>query len=64
MTELDLLKKEIKELKDRLISLQLEVAEWTQPPNLYLRNLAREVASGNIQALKEHNKRRLGNARR
>ena len=55
--ELDLIKKELKELKDNQAYMQSLLDEVIKPPNIYIRDLARECARGNWGALKAHNKR-------
>lgn len=52
------LEKEILELKNKVANMQAVLDELTRPPDLYLRELARECAGGNWQALKEHNRSR------
>lgn len=57
MTELEILKKEIVELKNRQAWMQSILDEIVKPTNLYIKELARECSRGNWQALRDHNKR-------
>lgn len=58
MDRLTVLEKELAKVKKELAEYRAFADEVSRPSDLYLRELAREVASGNRQALKDHNKRR------
>jgi len=57
-TELDIIKKELKELKDNQAYMQIILDELTKPPEIYIRDLARECARGNWEALKAYRRRK------
>ena len=58
MDRLAVVEKELAKVKKELAKYRAFADEVTRPTDLYLRELAREVSSGNRQALKDHNKRR------
>ncbi len=55
---LESLQSQIDDLRKKSDRLEAILEHVTEPPNLYIKNLARETAAGNFDALKEHNRRR------